>query len=159
MWGLLNGIILMLATEIAPACEKLHARHPGLSKNKAFIVLQCVRTVGITAALRMLDLNTSVGVTFARLGSIFTGGNYSIFADGSIFNLGLGGADYIIVAIGCVAMLAVSLLAGKKKVSLRLEEKGYGAVYAAIAVLICVTLIFGAYGIGYDSSQFIYNQF
>ena len=28
-----------------------------------------------------------------------------------------------------------------------------------MAVMIMLIIVFGAYGIGYDSSQFIYNQF
>jgi hypothetical protein len=31
--------------------------------------------------------------------------------------------------------------------------------YAMFALLFVVIIIFGAYGIGYDANQFIYNQF
>ena len=31
--------------------------------------------------------------------------------------------------------------------------------FGIMAVMIMLIIVFGAYGIGYDSSQFIYNQF
>lgn len=31
--------------------------------------------------------------------------------------------------------------------------------YGIMALMFVVIIVFGAYGIGYDSSQFIYNQF
>ena len=31
--------------------------------------------------------------------------------------------------------------------------------YIAFSLLAIIILVFGAYGVGYDSSQFIYNQF
>lgn len=128
-------------------------------KKDVYKVWQAGRTVAITAALRMLDLNTNVGVTFRRFASIFTTANYGIFTDGSVLSLGLSGADYLIILIGCVILLAVSLLERKKKICVRLERRGYAAMWIAFALLIVLTLTFGAYGMGYDSSQFIYNQF
>ena len=159
VWGLLNGVIIMIATELAPLFDRFHNKYPDLLKKDLYKGMQAARTVAITACLRMLDLNTSVAVTFRRFGSIFTTANYHIFTDGSILSLGLSGADYIIILVGILVMFAVSLLACRKTVMDRLEKRGYAAVYACFALLIVLTLVFGAYGIGYDSSQFIYNQF
>ena len=55
-------------------------------------------------------------------------------------------------------MFAVSSLGKERSVRERLYDKPAltWCVFGAIFVLI---LLFGAYGIGYDASQFIYNQF
>ncbi len=56
-------------------------------------------------------------------------------------------------------MLAVSLLSVKKGVRERLAEKPYALRFAVFALLFAATVVVGVYGVGYDSSQFIYTRF
>ena len=74
--------------------------------------------------------------------------------------LGLTSLDYVIVAIGIVIMLIVSII-GEKKGSVRdvLSEKPAALRYAVIFILFLAVLLAGSYGIGYNASNFIYNQF
>ena len=58
-------------------------------------------------------------------------------------------------------MIAVSVVRYRQKDDIRanIEACGTVAVTAVILALVFAVLIFGAYGVGYDASQFIYNQF
>ena len=74
--------------------------------------------------------------------------------------LGLSGAEYILLGVCLVAILGVSLFKYHKgSVRDALYRKPAPVFYGVMLLLLCSILIFGAYGIGFDSSQFIYNQF
>jgi hypothetical protein len=74
--------------------------------------------------------------------------------------LDVSGAGYISAGIGLAVVLLVSYM-GRGGVSARdrLFEKAWPLRYAMVGALFFMILIFGAYGIGYDATQFIYNQF
>jgi hypothetical protein len=76
-----------------------------------------------------------------------------------MLKLGLTMLDYGIVLFGIVLMFAVSLIQ-EKKGSIRelLWEKPL-LRYVLVITLLVITLLMGSYGIGYNASNFIYNQF
>ena len=56
-------------------------------------------------------------------------------------------------------MLAVSLIQRKGSVREKLLKLPYPVRFTLIYGLFLIVLLMGAYGIGYDAGQFIYNQF
>ena len=56
-------------------------------------------------------------------------------------------------------MFAVSLLERKCPVRDRLAKRNYIIRYTVFLVIFLLIAVFGIYGTGYESSQFIYNQF
>lgn len=74
-------------------------------------------------------------------------------------NIGLTAADYIVLSIGVVTMLVVSLVQRRGSVREALYAKSPAVQLGVVYLLLFSVLIFGAYGLGYDASQFIYNQF
>ena len=75
-----------------------------------------------------------------------------------MFSLGLNIWDYILIFAVCIIMIIVSALNEKKDV----RERLWGHPLCSVAIaggLLFFILIFGAYGVGYDANQFIYNQF
>lgn len=53
----------------------------------------------------------------------------------------------------------MSLLGRSGSVRARIAKKPLLFRFACWYLLFLAVLVFGAYGVGYDSSQFIYNQF
>jgi hypothetical protein len=80
-----------------------------------------------------------------------------LLSDG-IWQLGLSAADFVILGIGIVLMFAVGRIEKKGSIRAYLSEHPIGSACLACALFAAV-ILFGAYGIGYDASQFIYNQF
>ena len=158
VWGLANGLIIIISQELEPLYKKFHARFDVAGK-KPYIIFQILRTLFITSALRMLDLYRDVPKTFSMLGSMVTAPQFGRLFDGSFAGLGLSAYDYAVIIAGVLIMLAVSLLSRDRDIREKIEEKGFAATGIVIAVLLVAVIVFGAYGIGYDSSQFIYNQF
>ena len=84
----------------------------------------------------------------------------SFFAlSAALMSLGLTAADYGVLAAGTVVLVGASLLGRKGSVREMLHRKPAAVRWAAVYGLFLCTLVLGAYGVGYDSSQFIYNQF
>ena len=67
--------------------------------------------------------------------------------------------DYGILAAGLLLLIVVSLIQRSGSVRGRIAAKPYPVRFIIWFGLFLVVLLMGAYGIGYDESQFIYNQF
>ena len=158
----MNGIVIIISLEFEPFYKWFHHKFD-VKHTFLYRLFQVVRTVLLMSSLRLLDCYRDVPMTFRMFGTMFTKFNIGKLFDGSLMNLGLKMADYVVLLIGLVILIAVSLLQREGSVRDRIAEKPGAMRYAANSLayyaLIIVILVFGAYGIGYDSSQFIYNQF
>lgn len=157
VWGLGNWAVLMVSEEFEPLYEKFHKRFG--AEGKLYAVFQMLRTFVLVCCLNLFDCYASLGDTFRAFASLFTAGNWQVLWDGSLMNLGLSLLDYGILAAGTVLMLVVSLLQRSGSVRAKIGQKPYPLRFAVWYGLFLIVLLMGAYGIGYDASQFIYNQF
>ena len=160
VWGLVNWVVIMASQELEPLYAKFHSRVK--VKGKApYEVFQIVRTILLMSAIRMFDCYRDVPLTFKKVGSIFTTFNWNVLFDGSLLEIGLSMADYGVLLAGLAIVFGVSLYKYRSGKSVRdsLYAKHQTLFYALMGVFLVLILIFGAYGIGFDSSQFIYSQF
>lgn len=159
VWGLMNWVVIMVSQELEPLYEKFHNKFHFKGKGW-YTVFEIIRTILLMSAIRMFDCYRDVPLTFKMVGSMFTRFNVNILWDGSLLQLGLSGSDYILLAVGLMIVLGVSLFKVKfGSVRDVLYAKPRGVFYGVMIALFVAIIIFGAYGIGFDSSQFIYNQF
>ena len=159
VWGLLTGIIIIIAQEFSPLYARFHSCFPTLKKKSAYRLFEVLRTFFLLSSIRILDCYRDVPTSFRAFFSIFTKWNWGELFGGAMGKLGLTTADYIISGIGAVVLIVFSLIQRRGSVRDQLSQKPYWVRYGVIALLIIIVFIFGAYGIGYDSNQFIYNQF
>lgn len=159
VWGLLNGVVIIVSEACEPLYERFHARFPKLGGTFGYRLFQVVRTFWLMSSIRVLDVYRDVPLTFRQVGSIFTAFRPGVLWDGSFLSLGIGAADWLVAAAGACAMLACSLLSRQEPVRVRLSRKNPHLVWGGSVALILLILVFGVYGIGYDATQFIYNQF
>ena len=159
VWGLLNAFFILLAEEFKPVSQRFRAKHERLVSGFGYRVFETLRTFLLMCSLRVLDCYRDVAVSFHALGTVFTDFNWGEVFSGALLQLGLTSADYLIAAVGVVIMFAVSCVQ-EKHGSVRevLWEKPV-LCYGVFFVLAVAVLTFGAYGVGYDATQFIYNQF
>ncbi len=148
----------MVSQEFEPLYERFHNRFAVRGK-MSFRLFQVVRTVLLMSALRTFDCYRDVPLTFRMFGSIFTEFNWHVLWDGSLLGLGLSLTDFAILLCGVLVLIAVSLWQRSGSVREKLAAKPYPLRFAVWYGLFLVTLLMGAYGVGYDASQFIYNQF
>ena len=156
-WGMANCFVILISQELTPLYEKFHKK-TGIGDTGAYGAFMILRTYFLMGMIRMFDCYATVGITLAAVGSMFTTWNPQVLFDGSLLTLGLTAADYIVLALGSLLIFVVSLMNAKKSVRERLAARPW-LRFAATMALIFLVLVFGAYGLGYDSSAFIYNQF
>ncbi len=158
VWGLLNGVFIILSQELGPFYKWFH-QTVRVKKTFPFRVFQVARTLFLVSALRLLDCYRDVALSFRQFGSMLTHFNLRELWNGQGLDIGLTLADYGVVVAGVSIMLTVSLLQRRGSLRDQLSQRPAGLRYALTIATLVTTLLVGAYGIGYDSSQFIYNQF
>ncbi len=159
VWGLGNFVVIMISQELEPLYAKFHKKvnTDGSTVYKSF---QIGRTILLMSALRLFDCYRDVPLTFKMFGTMFTTWNWNQFFGEALLQLGISRADYVILALGTVLMFTVSMIARSGSVRDKLRKKlPMPARWVLFTVLLLVIVVFGAYGLGYDASQFIYNQF
>ncbi len=158
VWGLLNGIIMLLSQELSGVYKKVDSKL-GLKKTKIYGLFEIIRTTILVAVLQMLDYHKNIADAARMFVSIFTSANYGQVFGGGLFNIGLSVYDYVVLLVGIIVIYIVSYLGRNESLRVRLKSKPYAVRFIlCLAMLVCI-LIFGSYGIGYEQSQFIYNQF
>ena len=157
-WGLANWVVLMASEELEPLYAKFHQRF-AVNGKFWYRLFQVGRTFLLVCILNLFDCYSSLSLTFGAFASIFTAGNWSVLWDGSLMALGLSALDYGILAAGVALMLLVSLSQRGGSVREKIARKPYAVRFVVWYGLFLAVLLMGAYGIGYDASQFIYNQF
>ena len=107
----------------------------------------------------MFDCYSSVKDTFRAFASMFTATNCQILWNGELLKIGLSMLDYGILAVGVLLMLIVSLIQRSGAVRDKIARQAYPVRFVIWFGLFLIVILMGAYGVGYDSSQFIYNRF
>ena len=172
VWGLGNWAVIMVSQELEPLYRKFHEKVNALANrnregegqfvlenNCVYRLFQIVRTILLMSCLRSFDCYRDVPLTFRMFGSMLTGGNWHILWDGSLLKLGLSGIDYAVLSGGLFLLVSVSLVKRGGSVREKIAAKPYPVRFAVWFSLFLTVLLMGAYGVGYDASQFIYNQF
>lgn len=158
VWGLLNYAVLMVSEELEPLYSKFHQKFP-VDGKFWYKLFQVGRTFLLICVLNIFDCYATLGETVKAIASVFTVHNWSVLWDGSLLTLGLTGLDYGVLAAGCALMLGVSLVQRGGSVREKIHAKPYWVKFAIWYGLFLLVLLLGAYGVGYDASQFIYNRF
>lgn len=158
VWGLMNGAVIIVSQEFTPFYQWFH-RKVSVKDTVAFRSFQVVRTFLLMSSLRLLDCYRDVPTTFRMFGTMFTNLNIGQVRNGALLNLGLSISDYFIL-MGSLLILIGSCIV-KRKGSIRdwLAQKPLIVECLVYYLIIIAIVLLGAYGVGYDSSQFIYNQF
>ena len=159
LWGLGNCAVILISQELEPLYRRFHARYPRIDKNAGYKTMCILRTNAIMCALRLFDCYKDVPTTFKAFGSIFAKPSFGLLNAQTFLSLGLGVSDYIIAFTGILIIFAVSMIQRKGSVREKIESKGFAFSLCVFALLFAVVLVFGAYGLGYDSNKFIYTQF
>lgn len=159
VWGLANGVIILISEELAPLYQRFHQCFPGLDESALYRGFQVIRTFFLMSCLRLFDTYGSVRTTFRQFIHMFTQlGRHPVTGE-ELTGLGLSWADYGILGVGVLVMFLVSMSGRNGSVREKIARQPYVIRYAAFATLFFAVLLFGVYGQGYDVRQFIYNQF
>ena len=158
VWGLLNGIIMCVSAELEPVYEKINARIGWKAdgfRHKSFSV---IRTFCIMSLLRIFDLSVR-GLAQAKgiFIRIFT--DFGMIHLAKLEELGLKREELIVAGIGMLILFIISLLQRKKSIYDRMMNCHEAVRWAVCFAAVTLVIIYGYYGLGYSSGDFIYMQF
>lgn len=158
VWGLLNCLVILVSQELQPLYNRFHKRFPKLEQNRFWILWQCTRTFLLMGLIRSLDCYRDVPLTFRLWGSMLTAGNWGELFSGGLLSFGLSMGHWTVLLAGVALICLVSTLGKEQPLRYRLVKRPL-LLCACVCALIVLILIFGAYGMGFDASDFIYGQF
>jgi len=158
VWGLGNFVVIMISQELEPFYRWFHSK-VHVAGTFGWRLFQVIRTVLIMSSLRMFDCYRDVPLTFKMFGSIFTDSSLAQINTEAFIGMGITGYDYLVVFVGLLILVSVSLIQRSGSVREKISTVAAPARFIIWYGLLMATLVFGAYGIGYSASQFIYNQF
>lgn len=159
VWGLLNGVIILITGELEPLYKRFRESFPRFTASTGYRGFQVVRTFLLMGSLRMLDCYQDVGMSFRMFVSMFRDFRPGVLTWEEIAYFGLSWQQYMVVLAGVIIMFLVSLAGRTGSVREKIAAKPYIVRYGIFVTLFLAVVLFGAYGVGFDSTQFIYNQF
>ena len=158
VWGLLNCLVILVSQELQPLYLRFGNACPRLVASKAWAKWQMVRTFLLMGLIRSLDCYRNVPLTFRLWGSIVTTWNWGEVFQKGLSVMHLAPFDVAVILCGVLLMWTVSRMGIKVSVRERLAKRPV-LLCLCLCLLVTAILLFGAYGIGYDASDFIYDQF
>jgi len=161
LFGVFNGVVVLISTLCEPLFVKI--RKPlHMDELVFFRIFRSVRTFLIITVARVISLPSNIATAGSMLLTMFgiRASQTPFFAFSGKMVQAEDFMMYLPALLGCVVLFIVSFL----------EEKGHSvrdlintkpmAVRVAIASIGTVAIIlFGAYGIGYEASNFIYSNY
>ena len=157
LWGLTNGIVIIVSLTLKPLYDRFHRRFPGLKEKKAYGAFEVLRTFFLMCLIRLWDIYPSPWLVWSAFSSLFVNFRADVLAQ-ALPKLGLGVGDWLILLAMAAWMLFVSLKKGEGSFRTKYLNDPWKLWLTAAALLVLV-LLFGAYGPGYVASDFIYGQF
>lgn len=156
--GILHWFYIVSGEILDPIFNKIGEILKIKKERLAFKVWQIIRTFGLVCLGFVFFRSKNIFQAIYMLKSIFVNNFYEIFL-GGIYNLGLSKGDIIVALLGIFTLIIVSLLKQKCNVREEILKQHILVRYCIWIFLIIIILIFGYYGIGYDASSFIYQNF
>ena len=160
VWGLLHGIYQIIGELLTPVKERIDKilkveKYPLFGRICHMAVTYVLVTVG-WVIFRAKDLTTGIGM----LKSIFTVYNPWVLTDDSLLRLGLDWKEIVILFFCLIVMLNVGIAHEK---GLQIREKiltfNLPVRWCLYIGTILFVIIFGSYGFGFNSQDFIYGGF
>ena len=158
VWGLVNGVVILISQEFNPLYAKFGERFSFVQK-RGYEAFRIFRTFWLMCFIRAFDCYEGVAGTFKAQLSVFTDFSLGRFMSEGLTGMGLGINDYIAAFLAVGLLLIVSVIKTKGSARDFIAGKPAAVRHFVFAALILAILIFGVYGVGYDSRQFIYNKF
>lgn len=161
IWGLLHGIYQILEKELTQIVNIFHARFHTRKESFGYKFFSVVVTFIFVDLAWIIFRADSIYQAFHYIQRMFLYRDWWSFFDMSIYEMGLDVQEMHILFIALAFLLLVELLKYKKKETLAafLQKQWIVFRFAFLLFMLFFVVIFGYYGPGFDSSQFIYFQF
>ncbi len=160
-WGAMHGVFQVVGDFTRPFRQKLYEKCQVKTESFSFKLGQVMSTFVLVDLAWIFFRADSIGDAWNYIRRIFVRWDpWSLF-DGAIYTLGLDRQEFNILLVSLLILVLVDLLRYFKKQTIEafLQEQCIWFRWAVIIGLIGAVIVYGIYGIDFDSTQFIYFQF
>lgn len=160
-WGSLHGLLLIIENLLRPALHRLHSLWDVRTESFGYKICRAGVVFSLTNIAWVFFRADSISMALHFLSRLVTYRDWWSLSDGSVFQYGLPTGELFILIAGVLLLFAVDLIRVRKHVMLDawLETQWSGFRILFVLFLVFTTLMYGQYGPGFDSRQFIYFQF
>ncbi len=161
IWGVLNAVFIFAEGALTKPLETLHAKTSAQKDSAGYRFLGMCITFVLVATTFIFFRSESIHDALRYIKLLLTQPDFWKLYDGTIYTYGLDVQEFNILLIALFLLLVVDYIRARrnKTIDQWLCDQ-YGPFRIVFIVsLILFTMIFGVYGPGFDSKQFIYFQF
>ncbi len=160
-WGLVHGIIQVLETLLRPWLHRWEKKYQ-IDKSSFGFMMCRAAVVTVIADFAFIFFRAD---SFARAGDfiyrLINRPDFYLLSSDRIYTYGLDVQEMWILAFALLLLFAVDLIRARKGLTIDkwLSGQFVGFRILFVLLIIMMVIIFGEYGPGFDSKQFIYFQF
>lgn len=161
IWGGLHGLYQVVGDILKPVKKKVNEALNVNTEAFSFKFGRIITTFALTAFAWIFFKAGSIGQAFSYIRVLFTKWNPWVLFDSSLYVYGLDRPEAMILLWAIIALFVVDVIRYTKGLNIGefLVQQNLWFRWIVLIVLIVCCLVFGEYGINFDSSQFIYFQF
>ncbi|MDO4333617.1 MAG: MBOAT family O-acyltransferase [Eubacteriales bacterium] len=161
IWGILHGFYQIAEKMLAPLMKKIHARCHTRTASFGYRFFKVVVTFVFVDIAWIFFRADSLYQAFHYIRRMVTCRDWWSLFDQSIYKMGLDVREWNVLWIALLLLLAVDLLRYIKAESLCefLSRQWIVFRWGILVLLLFFVVVFGYYGPGFASAQFIYFQF
>ncbi len=159
-FGMYHFLMILLGSIFEPTIEKVCTKLHINRKNIVYRIMQSVKMTLLIFIGELFFRAETVAKGFAMLGRIFTHFNPATLTNGELLELGIDIYDFAILFIFIIIIFIIGLIREKgHNIREELSQKHIIIRWIIYYLLIFGTLVFGAYGPGYEPVDPIYADF
>ncbi len=153
-WGLYYGTLITLSVTFSDDIHKLQQKLHINTECFSFRVFQTLKIFCIFIGGRFLGSTIGMPQRIRIIKNILVA-----FVDFNIFSHGMSRGDFVIVLVGVLLLIAIAAIETKENIFDWFNRQNL--VFRAIVLYAIIFAVFllGIYGTGYDTSNFMYQQF
>lgn len=161
IWGGLHGLYQIAGDCLKPVKAKIAERCGIKTDAESYRLGQILITFCLTAFAWIFFRAESVAEALYYLQRMFTRWNPWVLFDQSLYTWGLDMTEFHILSASLVALFVVDLIRYRKQKDIGnfLQKQNLWFCWTVIIALIISILVYGEYGVQFDSKQFIYFAF
>lgn len=157
IWGGLNGLFIIVSFWLEPFYDKINVELHLHDSNKIWRLFRILRTFLLVAFIKVLPEVGTLSQGIGLWGRVFTGG--ADFSFNGLFPYGVLPVQLIVILFGTMMMFVLDLIKYRKTPDEFLDSVPALIRFSLYFVLIALIIIFGSYGTGFTTHDFLYFKY
>ena len=161
IWGLLHGVYQIMEKELSPIVRRINEKLHTKTESFGYRFLKVAFTFILVDFAWIFFRADSISQAVGYISRIIHYRDWWSLFDQSIYTLGLDVQEFHILFLAVLLLVCVDVLrySHKETLDVFLQKQCLVFRWGVLLVLLFSCLIFGFYGSGFESAQFVYLQF